>query len=49
MFGASLELGILSLEFFFGIWCLVLGIFFVWGLHSIVPTSFPFDVALERL
>jgi hypothetical protein len=31
---------------FFGAWFLVLGIF-LWGLHSIVPSSFAFDVALE--
>jgi predicted small secreted protein len=31
---------------FFGAWFLVLGIF-LWGLHSIVPSSFAFDVVLE--
>jgi hypothetical protein len=37
-----LELGVF---FELGVWCL--GFFFVWGLHSIVPSSFGFEVSLE--
>jgi hypothetical protein len=40
--GAFLEFGIWCLGF-----CFSLGFFLVWGLHSIVPASFAFDVALE--
>jgi hypothetical protein len=42
-----LELEIWSLEFFWNLVFGALGFFFVWGLHSIVPSSFGFEVGLE--